>query len=301
MISLCVATYRRPDRLAALLEDLSRQRHLPDEVIIVDNDPAEAARAVVEQAIARGAPFPIRYDVQPVKNISLTRNKTVALARGEWVAFIDDDERAPELWLEQLFEAAARFGADGVLGPVDPIVPPDAPSWIRRGRFYDFPRMQTGTLIPPNRLRFGNVLLRGSWLRGAGDPFDAAYGLTGGEDGDLLSRLMQRGARIVWCDEAVVLEPVEQRRLSLQWLLRRSLSGGQDFARHSLAGRYGPMSRIGRVGFFSRALLQTLSAAALAVVSLPMGRHRAARWLTKVAANIGKLSIFCGWQYREYA
>jgi succinoglycan biosynthesis protein ExoM len=300
-VSLCIATYRRPERLAAVLEDLTRQTRLPDEVVVVDNDAAASAQRVVERRVDDHAPFPIRYAVQPQKNISLTRNKTVELAGGDWLAFIDDDERAPPPWLAQLMDAADRFAADGVLGPVDPVVPSSAPGWIRRGRFYDFPRMATGTLIPPNRLRFGNVLVKGSWLRGAEAPFDPALGLTGGEDGDLLSRLVQRGARIVWCDEAIVREPVESSRLSLHWLLRRALSGGQDFARHALAGRYGTMSRLKRAQFFLRALLQALAAAGLALVVWPLGRHHAARWLTTLSANVGKLSVFWGWRYREYA
>jgi succinoglycan biosynthesis protein ExoM len=300
-VSLCIATYRRQERLAAVLQDLTRQTRLPDEVVVVDNDAAASARPVVDRLLGLGAPFPIRYAVQPQKNISMTRNKTVELAGGDWLAFIDDDERAPEPWLAQLLEAAGRFGADGVLGPVDPVVPPSAPVWIRRGRFYDFPRMATGTVIPPNRLRFGNVLLAGSWLRGAQMPFDPALGLTGGEDGDLLSRLVQKGARLVWCDEAVVHEPVESSRLSLRWLLRRALSGGQDFARHTLAGRYGAMSTLKRTAFFLRALAQALIAAALALIVWPLGRHHAARWLTTLSANIGKLTVLWGWRYREYA
>jgi succinoglycan biosynthesis protein ExoM len=300
-VSLCIATYRRQERLASVLDDLARQTRRPDEVVVVDNDAAGSARAVVEQRLELGAPFPIRYAVQPQKNISLTRNKTVELAGGDWLAFIDDDERAPPPWLAQLLDAAAAFSADGILGPVDPVVPPSAPAWIRRGRFYDFPRMPTGTVVPPNRLRFGNVLVKGSWLRGIDPPFDPALGLTGGEDGDLLSRLVQRGARIVWCDEAVVREPVEPSRLSLSWLLRRALSGGQDFARHSLAGRYGAMSPLQRSQFFVRALAQALAAALLTLLVWPLGRHHAARWLTKVSANVGKLSVFCGWRYREYA
>jgi succinoglycan biosynthesis protein ExoM len=36
-------------------------------------------------------------------------------------------------------------------------------------------------------------------------------------------------------------------------------------------------------------------------VSWPLGRHRAAQWLTRAAANLGKLSIFWGWHYHEYA
>lgn len=299
-ISVCIATYRRLDRLAALLSDLARQTLLPAEVTVVDNDAAGSAEPVVQDFLKAHSEFPIRYAVQPQKNISLTRNRTIELASSEWLAFVDDDERAPEDWLAKLVAAAAEYRADGVLGPVDPVVPAEAPAWIRRGRFYDFPRMATGAVVPPNRLRFGNVLLRGELVRALGQPFDPAYGLTGGEDGDLLSRMTLRGARIVWCDEAIVHEPVERSRLSLAWLLRRSLRGGQDFARHTLTGRYGPRPG-GRVRLFARALAQLLVASGLALVALPLGRHHAAHWLTKASANLGKLSIFLGWHYREYA
>lgn len=301
-VSVCIATYRRSERLAALLEDLRHQRCLPDEVIVVDNDAAGSARPVVDAQRERELPFALYYDVQPQKNIALTRNRSVELADGEWIAFIDDDERAPERWLEQLLDSARRHHADGVLGPVVPVLPVDAPRWIRRGHFYDWARLPSGTLIPRNRLRFGNVLIRAQWLTGAqGLSFDPAYGLTGGEDGDLLSRLAQRGARFIWCDEAEVLEPVEPARLSLRWLLRRALRGGQDFARHALAGRYGPLGPGRRLLLFLRAGLQVLLAALLALLLWPLGRHHAARWLTRMSANVGKLSVFWGWHYREYA
>ncbi|MHB1141239.1 MAG: glycosyltransferase family 2 protein [Sulfuricaulis sp.] len=299
-ISLCIATYRRPERLGALLGDLVKQQQLPKEVVVVDNDAAGSARAVVKRRRELGAPFPIHYDIQPVKNISLTRNRTVALANGGWIAFIDDDERAPPGWLKKLSETATRCNADGVLGPVEPIVPANAPDWIRHGHFYEWARLKTGAVIPLNKLRFGNVLLRGALLRATPMPFDPNYGLTGGEDGDLLGRLVQQGARIVWCDEAVVHEPVEDARLSLHWLLLRALRGGQDFARHKLTGSFGQMTAAGRVRLFLRALLQSVLAAGLAFLSWPLGRHRAVYWLLKASANLGKMSIFLGWHYHEY-
>ena len=300
-ISVCIATYRRPDRLRALLGDLVTQQLLPFEIVVVDNDSAGSARDVVAERKRLGAACPIHYDVQPEKNISLTRNRTVAIASGPWLAFVDDDERAPATWLGNLADAARRHGADGVLGPVVPVVPVAAPAWIRRGNFYSWARMLTGTVVPANQLRFGNVLLRATSVAELGAPFDPAYGLTGGEDGDLLARLVNGGAHIVWCDEAVVTEPVEAARLSLRWLLRRALRGGQDFARHSFAGRYGNQSSGRRLQFVIRAIAQLGLAALLALAALPFSRHRAAGWLLKVAANAGKLTVLGGWHYREYA
>jgi len=300
-ISVCIATYRRTDRLAVLLEDLSRQKFLPTQVVVVDNDSDGSAAATVERYAQAGPSFRVHYAVQPHKNIALTRNMTVELASEDWLAFVDDDERAPSCWLSRLTEAAMNSRADGVLGPVEPVIPEEAPEWIRRGRFYDFPRLQTGTVVPPNRLRFGNALIRGALLRTLGSsPFDPAYGLTGGEDGDLLSRLTLGGARIVWCDEAFVKEPIEKSRLSLKWLLRRNMRGGQDFARHVLAGRYG-VQAAGRTRLFTRAVLQLIAAVVLVVLALPFGRHHAAHWLIKASANLGKLSLFFGWHYHEYA
>lgn len=299
-ISICIATHRRPERLRALLADLARQRRLPQEVVVVDNDGGGSARAAVDQALAAVPPFPIRYAVQGQRNIALTRNRSVALATGNWLAFIDDDERAPPAWLDRLAEAAEVMGADGVLGPVEPVLPDAAPAWLRRGRFYDWARLTTGTVVPIRLLRFGNVLLRAALLRTPKPPFDPAYGLTGGEDGDLLARLVQAGGRIVWCDEAVVHEPVEPARLSLRWLLLRAMRGGQDFARHVLAGRHGPVTVARRAALLARAAAQAVAAAALTVVCVPLGLHVAAYWLTRVSANLGKLSAFLGLHYREY-
>jgi succinoglycan biosynthesis protein ExoM len=300
-VSVCVATYRRAERLRALLADLVGQQVLPFEIVVVDNDHEASARPIVEERRRLGAPCPIHYDVQPEKNIAITRNRTVAAARGDWLAFIDDDERAPPAWLAQLADAARCHAADGVLGPVVPILPAAAPAWIQRGSFYSWARMPTGVVVPLNRLRFGNVLLRARLLAADRAPFDPAYGLTGGEDGDLLARLVGAGAHIVWCDEAIVTEPVEPARLSLRWLMRRALRGGQDFARHSRAGRYGRPTVASRVQFVGRAIAQLALATVLVPVTWPFGRHLAARWLLTAAANTGKLSVLAGWHYREYA
>ncbi|WP_029921090.1 glycosyltransferase family 2 protein [Nevskia soli] len=300
-VSLCIATHRRNEQLRQLLDDMVAQTLSPAELVVVDNTAEGGAREVVEQRMRYGTPFQIRYEVQPIQNISLTRNRTVDLATGSWIAFIDDDERAQPPWLELMLATAERYRADVVLGPVEPMLPPQAPPWIRRGSFYNWPRMTTGTVVPANLLRFGNVLMRSELLKGDAPPFDPAYGLTGGEDGAMLTRLARRGARIVWCDEAAVVEPVAPTRLSLRWLCLRALRGGQDFSRHTLDGGYGAATHTRTTLLALRSLAQMLVAGSLVPLTLPLGRHQAAHWIIKATANFGKLSLLCGWRYDEYA
>jgi succinoglycan biosynthesis protein ExoM len=299
--SVCIATFCRQDRLRALLEDLQHQQHQPDEIVVVDNDSAASARPVIEQLRAAGFPLTLVYDVQPQRNIAITRNATVHLARGDWLAFIDDDERAPPEWLRLLLEAAEKYRADGVLAPVEPQVPATAPAWIRRGKFYDWPHLPSGAPVPRDHLRFGNVLLRGTSVRSEPGPFDARFGLGTGEDDDLLARLISKGAKVIWCDEAIVWEPIERKRLSLRWLLQRALSGGQRFGKECLSGRNHTTNSARRALLFLQWLVQMLTALGLALLVWPSGRHRAAVWLIKASANLGKMSAFVGWRYSEYA
>jgi succinoglycan biosynthesis protein ExoM len=298
-ISVCIATYRRPARLLQLLADLQRQSLPPAQVVIVDNDPVGSARDAVRE-FARTGTLSLRYDVEPHRGIALARNRTVALADGDWLAFVDDDERAPSDWLQLAMAAASRYHADGILGPVVPEVPRSVPPWLLRGRFYDFARFDSGTIVPPNRLRLGNALLRAALVHQEPGPFDPRYGLATGEDGDLLLRLVARGGRLVWCDEAAVYEPIEPARLSLTWLLQRAYSRGQEFGHKRLAGRYGPMTLPRRIGFAAECSGKLLAATALSVLDLPRGRHRSGHWLVRSAANIGKLTALIGGRYEEY-
>jgi succinoglycan biosynthesis protein ExoM len=298
-LSVCIATFRRNERLQAVLGDLARQLRIPDQVVVVDNEPGGGARTVVETYRAEVS-FPVEYDVQPEPNISLTRNRTVQLARGDWIAFIDDDERAPPEWLSELLSAAERYGADGVLAPVVPQVPSSAPDWIRRGRFYEFARQSEGASVPYNFMRFGNVLLRAAPLLAEEVPFDPSYGLTAGEDTDLLIRLSRKGAKIVWSERPAVFEPVEPKRLSLRFLSLRAFTGGQGFARYTLAGGYRQVNGVYRAVFFLKASAQLALCSFMTLLSLPFGRHHSADWLIRAGANFGKLSVLWGARHLIY-
>src|ERR1700722_13621551 len=133
-VSLAIATQRRPEGLAKAVRSTFAQSGVELsklELVIVDNDAAPSARAVVE-ALAAEAPFPLRYVHEPAAGVANARNAALAAASGDLIAFLDDDEEAASGWLAALIDAQARFGADAVFGPVQGRAPPH----IQRHRLY---------------------------------------------------------------------------------------------------------------------------------------------------------------------
>jgi succinoglycan biosynthesis protein ExoM len=203
-----------------LLQELSRQEDgglFSFSLVVVDNDREESARATV-QAFAANAPFAINYHVEPRQNIALARNKAVANAEGEYIAFIDDDEFPCQSWLLTLFNTCQEFGVDGVLGSVRPYFEEPPPKWVVEGGFYKRYTYRTGTVIDWGKGRTGNVLLKRVAVRAVEPPFRPEF--RSGEDQDFFRRVIEKGYVFVWCDEAVAYEIVPPSRWSRSFLCR---------------------------------------------------------------------------------
>src|SRR5262245_6012049 len=119
-ISVCICTYKRPQLLKRLLDDLVTQDTnglFTYSIVVADNDQLRSAEALVAD-FAAATPLPITYCVAPQQNISLARNMAIEHATGDFIAFIDDDEFPVKHWLLTLFNACHKYAVDGVLGPV---------------------------------------------------------------------------------------------------------------------------------------------------------------------------------------
>ncbi|MEY4730745.1 MAG: hypothetical protein RL020_1903 [Pseudomonadota bacterium] len=295
-IDICIASYKRPQLLARLLVSLGEQQ-LPEDVtigiIVVDNDPQGTAHDAVKKASAAG--MPIRYFSQPKKNIAVTRNMAAANARGEYIAYIDDDEYAEPGWLLNLYQAMQAYQADMVFGPVICEVPADAPDWLLKGDFFNWPRYKTGTVIPGRGT--GNVLIRAKAMPDRNAPFDPKFGLSGGEDTDFFSRMQKSGAKLIWCDEAVARETLVPERFSANYLIRRAFRGGQTFAVIYIK----PQSAFKKIPWFIYRVALVLVALIGAVFAWPMRKAWGVKCFQKVASNIGQLSSLLPYRFEEYA
>ena len=165
-------------------------------IVVADNDRAESARATVAE-FARTTTLGVVYCMEPEQNISLARNKALEFARGDYIAWIDDDEYPAADWLKFFFETLQQHSADGVLGPVKPVFESPPPAWITRGRFFEKPRRVTGLKLRWNQTSTANVLVRREILQGIAEPFRREFG-SGCEDIDFFKRMIEAGRTFVW-------------------------------------------------------------------------------------------------------
>ena len=132
--------------------------------------------------------------------------------------------------------------------------------------------------------RSGNVLFRRQLFIDYGG-FDARLAASGGEDCDFFWRCMNGGARLVWCDEAVVRERVPAERMNRAWLLKRAYNGGRSFARLR-AMRGGAASYLRDACWGAVSILVYVPAALAAMV---LRHQRSMAFQRKVAGGFGKL------------
>lgn len=279
-ISVCICTYRRPEWLLRLLKSVEKQEtdgRFTFSAVVADNDITESARPVVER-FREGSTMEVIYCVEPEKNIASVRNRALAAATGDWIAFIDDDEFAIEPWLLRLYDTCQTCKAQGVLGPVRSHYEVTPPDWVPKCGLYDRKEFPTGHLLPWPETRTGNVLFDRAILVAGELPFDPQFP-NGGEDQDFFRRMMANGHRFVWCNEAVVYETVPPIRWDLKVMKERALLRGKNAFKHTHS--------------FSWELPRSVLAVIVYTLALPilavLGRHLYVRYLIKRCDHLGKL------------
>jgi GT2 family glycosyltransferase len=107
-VSIIISTHDRPERLAKCLKSFMSLCYPQYEIIIVDNAPSTNATADLVQTLSQDMPL-IRYVREDAPGLSWARNRGIKVARGEILAFTDDDVVVDPYWLVGLargFEVA---------------------------------------------------------------------------------------------------------------------------------------------------------------------------------------------------
>ncbi len=202
LISVVLPTRSRPESLARAVNSVLASDHVSFELIVVDQSDDERSREVVEAADDRRVVFVRDAD----RGKSRALNLALTVARGELVAFTDDDCVVAPDWLAQVESTFSRDADAGLLfghwraAPHDPLaahVPTFHPPGSRRltafreARFDDSYGAPGGGNMAARRALFGNI-----------GPFDPCLTPGGpmftGDDTDILHRALHGGFAVLY-------------------------------------------------------------------------------------------------------
>lgn len=227
LLTVVVCTHERPADLERCLEALAQLADLV-EVVVVDSASAPPCRTVVDRFAGR---FPrLRYEYEPEPGLSRARNRGLALARCELVAFVDDDAAVAPDWARRIVVPFADPAVACVGGACLPLFRAQRPEWLSDRllqlagitRYGAQPRDVRGRSDYP----FGaNMCFRAGALRTVGG-FPEQLGRTGasllsGEDTAAVDAVRDAGWRARLEPAAVVEHAVAAERCRSGYYWRR--------------------------------------------------------------------------------
>lgn len=277
--TVVICTTGRCELLADAVRAVLAQDHADFDVVVVDNAPATGLTRTALNGIDDQR---LTIVDEPEPGLSRARNRGVSAARGEIIAFTDDDARVDSHWLTALIDPilAHRLvgGATGIALPSQLSFAPQR--WFEsRGGFPKSTsvqlwytgepesalaelgsRVEGGPLYPMTTARVGAgvcMAFRRSALDEIG-PFDEALGAgtptRGGEDLDLFARMLAAGYAIIHTPDAVVFHRHRVDLAGLETQIRGNGSGMAALLTKSVITR--PANLLSLAGRVPRVLMR---------------------------------------------
>jgi glycosyltransferase involved in cell wall biosynthesis len=188
-VSVVIPCYNHRDTVAAAIDSALAQTFTDREIIVINDGSPDDTAAVVAPYLDR-----IRYVEQANAGQAGARNRGIEMARGDFIALLDDDDTWPADKLAWQVEAMRAhpdvvlvYGEDQRVDAAGNILPPTPRRGYKRpvGQVYgDF--LEGCWIASP-----GQTLIRASALRQVGG-FDAS--IWGSDDWELYMRLARVGA-----------------------------------------------------------------------------------------------------------
>jgi GT2 family glycosyltransferase len=257
-VSIVIATYNRASLLAECLEHLARQHFAPDdEVIVVDNGSTDDTPNVIANA-RRAFDVPLYQLVENTPGKSHAMAAGVAAAKGDVLAFTDDDVDVASDWVDEARRVMSDPGIALAGGPVTPRWETPPPVWLRESvDAYDRLAAPLGLLnygsesfpLGPRTVLGANLVVRTEVLHKLGGYANHLGKLRGtllsGEDHELCMRVQAAGFRAVYWPELRVTHWVPAARMRVRYAMSWFYWSGITHAALD-AGNH-PQRAIGRI------------------------------------------------------
>ncbi len=223
-VSVIVCTYNRAESLRDTLKSLMAQRveNVEYEVIVVDNNSKDQTKDVVTTFNGK-----VRYLFEYKQGLSYARNTGIKEAKGDVIAFTDDDVIVDSGWVEAIWKCFHETAALAVGGKIERLWHCERPDWLTeeltgplivqdlgpvRKKWDQKNRHMIGANMAFNRALFEKYGFFKEELGRRGDE------LIGGEDRELFRRLFEANIPIFYEPKAVVHHKIEKERLTKEYM-----------------------------------------------------------------------------------
>lgn len=234
-LSVIVCTYNRERLLEACLESFCAQDAPPSsyEIVVVDNNSEDGTRELVERY--ERADRQVRYAAETKQGLSHARNKGFEEARGEYLAYVDDDALVPSTYVSSAVEMIDAHEPDIAGGPVYPYYEGDKPRWFKDE--YETRKWEDASGFSSTcRISGGNFIIRRRLLKDLG-LFDPTLGMRGErigllEEAKVLDtyrlRIEPRDQKVYYSLECYVKHLVPASKMTISSLMERAYMNGRQ-------------------------------------------------------------------------
>ncbi|MBS7250234.1 MAG: glycosyltransferase [Candidatus Freyarchaeota archaeon] len=226
-MSVVILTFNRREHVVDTVESTLRQMFDGDyEVIVVDNWSEDGSYEELKSRFSRISNFRIVRPTQKI-GIAAARNYGLQIAKGDIVAFIDDDCIANRSWLKEI-NSIFKDSSVGCVGGKIKLVMVGAkkPLWLGRDVYGILGVTNWGEKVRDIYFPIGgNLAIRRDLAQKIGG-FKEQLGPCGvkvfGEEISISNRVRNSGFRVVYAPKAEVFHKIWKNRIEIEHLLRRA-------------------------------------------------------------------------------
>lgn len=229
-ISVILCTHNHATRLRKTLATLKSLAPpiRPWEFLVVDNNCTDETAEVLAEELWQPKDVAVRIVREEKLGLSNARNRSLSVAEGEYLLFLDDDETPDPQWLLAYERQMLAHSPDALGGRIDVLFEHgERPTWLKDELLGFLGQLNHGEprwLNDPDTPFYGgNFAIRKDVFDRVG-PFDADLGRkgqvnAGGEDTDFYRRLLDHDQRIYWVPGAIINHRIRADKLRRSYFL----------------------------------------------------------------------------------
>lgn len=238
-LSIIICSYNRAQALKLVFNDLESQiKNQNDiEIILVDNNSKDGTKTLPDLY----PKLKIKYILESNQGLSFARNSGIKAAQGDLIAFIDDDIRLDDNWLEEIYKLAINTKSEDLVAYGARVIPQwqsTLPKWLKLEGKYAitqsvFPGHDYGEEIKTYPFTYKAFNVQNPlgaciiFSKKIFDKFgyfreDLGVGVGGGfylhEDTEFMRYLANHQVVIKYLPQIIVYHPVPESRMSKQYI-----------------------------------------------------------------------------------